>query len=238
MNAYNALTKEITAFLMKEAFFMYAFCFFSPSISTYKTVSIVSKEAVPCLDKLFDEYNRLCYEDNRLSFVSKIILAERVFYVGEFGLINVSDVKISEGMFFDSCGFKFLFPEESKKLVKRTDVHCTNSTMWAVGEFSKEIILEIFKKREIALKEEQEEKELFKRKIEDFKKWFLSLAPNLEELSKELAEFDIFYSFSDDIDVCREGAAKEKSFIKAMKDMGVEDTDAVFQALHKAKSKQ
>ena len=238
MNAYNALTKEITAFLMKEAFFMYAYSFFSPSISTYKTVSIASKEAVPSLDKLFDEYNRLCYEDNRLSFVSKIILAERVFYFGEFGLINVSDVKISEGMFFDSCGFKFLFPEESKKLVKRSDVHCTNSTMWAVGEFSKETILEIFLKREIALKKEQEEKELFKRKIEDFKKWFLSLAPNLEELAKELVEFDIFYSYSDDIGVHREGVAKEKELSKVMKEKGVQDTDAVFSALHKAKRKQ
>ncbi len=238
MNAYNALTREITAFLMKEAFFMFAYSFFSPSISTYKTVSIVSKEAVPSLDKLFDEYNRLCYEDNRLSFVSKIILAERVFYVGEFGLINVSDVKISEGMFFDSYGFKFLFPEESKKLVKRSDVHCTNSTMWAIGEFSKETILEIFRKRAIALKEEREEKELFKSKIENFRTWFLSLAPNLEELAEELIEFDIFYSFSDDIGVNRKGVAKEKSLINAMKDMGVQDTDAVFRALHKAKSKQ
>lgn len=238
MNAYNALTKEITAFLMKEAFFMFAYSFFSPSILSFTTASIISKEAVPSLDKLFDEYNRLCYEDNRLSFVSKIILAERVFYVGKFGLINVSDVKISEDMFFDSHGFKFLFPEESKKLVNRSDIHCTNSALRSAEKFSKEDILEVFKKLEIASKEEQEEKELFKRKIEDFKTWFLSLAPNLEELSKELVEFDIFYSFSDDIGVYREGAAKEKSLINAMKDMGVQDTDAVFRALYKAKTKQ
>lgn len=238
MNAYNVLTKEITTFLTKEAFFMFAYSFFSPSISTCLTASIVGKEVVPSLDKLFDEHNRLCYEDNRLSFVSKIILADRVFYVGEFGLINVSDVEISEDMFFDSCGFKFLFPEESKKLVKRSDVHCTNSAMRAAEKFSKETILEVFKQREIALKKEQEEKELFKRKIEDFKKWFLSLAPNLEELAEVLIEFDIFYSFSDDIIVNRKGVAKEKSLINAMKDMGVQDTDAVFRALHKAKRKQ
>ena len=109
--------------------------------------------------------------------------------------------------------------------------------MRAAGKFSKETILEVFKQREIALKKEQEEKELFYRKNEDFKKWFLTLAPGLDEIAKELVEFDIFYSFSDDISVARAGAAKEKSLVKAMKDMGVQDTDAVFRALHKAKSK-
>jgi hypothetical protein len=78
---------------------------------------------------------------------------------------------------------------------------------------------------------------LFKRKIEDFKTWFIGLAPNLEEIAEVLIEFDIFYSFSDDIIVNRKGVAKEKSLINAMKDMGVQDTDAVFRALHKAKSK-
>ncbi len=236
MNAYNVLTKEITTFLMKEAFFMFAYSFFSPSISTYITTSIVGKEVVPSLDKLFDEYNRLCYEDNRLSFVSKIILANRVFYVGEFGLINVSDVEISEDMFFDSCGFKFLFPEESKKLVKRSDVHCTNSAMWAATKFSKKIILETLESREIIKIIEQEQKESFKRMIEDFKNWFLTLAPNQEELVEKLIAFDLFYKYSDDFTVYRKGKACEEELDKEMKEVGINDTKKVYKMLYKIKS--
>lgn len=236
MNAYNALTKEIKAFLMEKAFFMFAYSFFSPSISTYMTASIVSKEEVPSLDKLFDEYNRLCYEDNRLSFVSKITLADRVFYVGEFGLINVTDVKISEDMFFDSCGFKFLFPEESKKLVKRSDIHCTDSAMWAVGKFSKKTILETLESNEVIKIIEQEQKESFNRKIEDFKNWFLTLAPNQEELVEKLIAFDLFYKYSDDFTVYKRGKACEEELNKEMKEVGINDTKKVYQMLYKIKT--
>lgn len=226
----NTINKSVQKFLEENVTFLYAYSFFSPALTPYATIGVVNKDK----KDLFLSYFFYPHSDGRGDAHYWSLKGGHEFLTTNHGLFFFIDFELDEEEVFTTRnGVRFCYPEETERIVEEhgNRVFLTKYVSNALKDYSKAKIKIIHEQSLLAAKKEKEEKEKYQQRKEEFKKFLSSKGNVVIGLAEALWDFDIFYSYSDDINCYRAGKEKEEK-LKALLESKGFDPKVVFNKLH------
>lgn len=225
----NTINKPVNDFLKERVTFFYAFSFFYPSLNPCSTIGVVNKKH----KDIFISYFFCPNNDDRGDAHYWLLKDGKEFLTTKHGLIFFVDFYTNEEEVFTSKGVRFFYPEETTRILNeyKDQVFLTNYVKNSLKKYSIEIIQDFHKRAIMAAIKEIEQRQKYEQRKQEFFDFISSTGSVVIGLAEALWDFDIFYSYSDDINCYRAGKEKEEK-LKALLESKGFDPKEVFSKLH------
>lgn len=161
----------------------------------------------------------------------------QVFYTTPYGLVLLIDIEVKADMVYNIGDIWTVYPRETLYLIEKNVLPLIGRIY---SDNARTISQNDLEKTAQKYKENREKEEAEKQKFLSLKEKFFSFIVDNqgpELLAERLWNFDIFYGYSDDINVYRAGLAKEKALVDELTSRGF-DGNAVMKMIVQAKTKK
>lgn len=188
-------------FLKSNACFIRAYNFYSP----YADMCAIS-----VLPVTLEMALQVAAETNNVDMNKGITRDKQVYYTTPNGLVILSDCIFTDDMVYSIKGYTMIYPEATMQFIWNGILRLNESQFIIdARKVNPKLVAGVLK--EIADNEEKTKSAMIKAEVEKNRFFsFIMDGGGSELLAERLWGFDVFYSYSDDINVFRRGSEKEK----------------------------